>query len=206
MTCTVSVTPVGLLLTRMTLVVLTVVLEFSVFTVTLRLVWDRMGVLPTLLFMKVRPLPGFPVVRSALTRLIPLLGSRLVRHLLRFSRPVIVSVIGLVLLASTMAPWMFVDPRSWTVRVSRGPIMLVTSRQLVHRFLTVIRMRAFGLAILGVARFSPVTRWEPLVVMAPLLIPVAMLRLLSLRILAMWSVLTLSLQVVPTSRETGRPD
>lgn len=52
----------------------------------------------------------------------------------------------------------------------------------------------------------PLTSPAPFVRTAPLLTMVRMLRLVTLRILEIWSPLTPLLQVPPTERETGRPE
>lgn len=139
---TVWETPDGPLLTSIMLVVLTVVLEFTVFTVTLMLVWASMGVLPTLLLIKVSPFPFDLVVSSVLICLIPLFGSSRVRNLLSFSRPVIVVVILLWLFASTMACPMSVVRRLWTARLVLVPMALVTMTRLVQMLLMSMRRTA----------------------------------------------------------------
>lgn len=142
-TWTVRETPTGLLLTRIILVVLTVVLDFTVFTVTLTLVWASMGVLPTLLLIKVRPLPFPPLRRSLLMPRIPLVGRSLSCIRLTLSLPVIVLVILPVLFASTIASVIFIDPRVVTVVPDALPIILETTIRFVHPLPTDIRTIAF---------------------------------------------------------------
>lgn len=135
MTPTIVVTPDGLLATRIMLVVLTVVLEFKLFTVTLILVCVSMGVLPTLLLIKVSTFPLSPRPSRSLIWLIPLVGSSLAQIRLRRSRLVIPPLMVLVLLASTIAPWTLVDPSSPTVVGVLVPTLLLTMTYFVHPLL-----------------------------------------------------------------------